>query len=131
RLLPPDKRGALCAVYALARRIDDIGDGDLPTAVKQEQLRQLRTALGHLDDSNDPVLVALADAARHYPIPLNAFAELIDGVGMDVVGARFATFDELVHYCRCVAGSIGRLCLGVFGARDMDVAPTYADTLGI
>ena len=131
RLLPPDKRSALCAVYALARRIDDIGDGDLPTAAKHEQLLALRAALGDLDSSSDAVLVALADAARRYPIPLAAFAELIDGVEMDVAGARFASFDELVHYCRCVAGSIGRLCLGVFGARDMTVAPTYADALGI
>jgi phytoene synthase len=131
RLLPPDKRGALCAVYALARRIDDIGDGDLPTAVKQEQLHRLRGELAHLDDSTDAVLVALADAARRYPIPLTAFGELIDGVEMDVVGARFATFDDLVHYCRCVAGSIGRLCLGVFGARNMGIAPGCADTLGI
>ena len=131
RLLPTDKRGALCAVYALARRVDDIGDGDLPTAVKQDQLRRLRAQLAHLDDSTDPVLVALADAARRYPIPLAAFDELIDGVEMDVVGARFATFEDLVHYCRCVAGSIGRLCLGVFGARDMAAAPGFADTLGI
>jgi len=131
RLLPPDKRGALCAVYALARRVDDIGDGDLATVVKQEQLRRLRGELARLDDSTDPVLVALADAARRYPIPIDAFGELIDGVEMDVVGARFATFDDLVHYCRCVAGSIGRLCLGVFGARDMNLAPSYADTLGI
>jgi len=131
RLLPTDKRGALCAVYALARRVDDIGDGDLPTAVKQDQLRRLRAQLAHLDDSTDPVLVALADAARRYPIPLAALDELIDGVEMDVVGARFATFEDLVHYCRCVAGSIGRLCLGVFGARDMAAAPGFADTLGI
>jgi 15-cis-phytoene synthase len=131
RLLPPDKRGALCAVYALARRIDDIGDGDLPTAVKQEELSRLRSQLADLAGSSDPVLVALCDAARRYPIPLEAFGELMDGVGMDVVGARFASFDELVHYCRCVAGSIGRLCLGVFGARDMQVAPAHADTLGI
>src|SRR3954453_13304944 len=131
RLLPPDKRGALCAVYALARRIDDIGDGDLPTAVKQEQLTRLRAQLTDLAGGSDPVLVALCDAARRYPIPLEAFGELIDGVEMDVVGARFASFDELVHYCRCVAGSIGRLCLGVFGARDMTVGPADADTLGI
>lgn len=131
RLLPPDKRGALCAVYALARRIDDIGDGDLPTQVKQEQLQQLRAQLAALDGSSDAVLLALADAARRYPIPLGAFDELIDGVEMDVVGVRFASFDELVHYCRCVAGSIGRLCLGVFGARDMGLAPNHADTLGI
>ena len=130
RLLPPYKRGALCAVYALARRIDDIGDGDLPTVVKREQLARLRSQLTDLAGSSDPVLVALCDAARRYPIPLEAFGELIDGVEMDVVGARFASFDELVHYCRCVAGSIGRLCLGVFGARDMQVAPAHADTLG-
>jgi phytoene synthase len=131
RLLPPDKRSALCAIYALARRIDDIGDGDLPAAAKQEQLLRLRDELTELAASTDPVLVALGDAARRYPIPLEAFGELIDGVEMDVVGARFASFDELVHYCRCVAGSIGRLCLGVFGARDMTVAPDHADTLGI
>jgi len=131
RLLPPAKRRALCAVYALARRIDDIGDGDLPTRVKQEELRRLRHELTSLDDCTDPVLMALSDASQQFPVPLAAFEELIDGVEMDVVGARFASFDELVHYCRCVAGSIGRLCLGVFGARDMTVAPTYADTLGI
>ena len=34
RLLPPPKRAALSAVYALARRIDDIGDGDLPEGDK-------------------------------------------------------------------------------------------------
>ena len=129
RLLPPDKRGALCAVYALARRIDDIGDGDSPSAVKQEQLRRLRGELHQIDASSDPVLVALSDAARRYPIPLAAFDELIDGVEMDVVGARYACFDDLVHYCRCVAGSIGRLCLGVFGARDMTTTPAYADAL--
>src|SRR5947209_19988690 len=77
RLLPPDKRGALCAVYALARRIDDIGDGDLPTAVKQERLQRLRGEVAHLDDSSDQVLVALADAARRYPNPLADFGEVI------------------------------------------------------
>jgi 15-cis-phytoene synthase len=131
RLLPPGKRSALCAVYALARRIDDIGDGDLPTDVKRDQLQRLRLDLGHLGDSSDPVLLALHDATRHYPIPIAAFDELLEGVEMDVVGATFATFDDLVHYCRCVAGSIGRLCLGVFGADDMTVAPPYADSLGV
>jgi phytoene synthase len=136
RLLPPAKRSALCAVYALARRVDDIGDGDLPDAVKLHRLHQLRRDLQTLDDSSDPVLLALHDATTRFPIPLSAFGELIDGVEMDVVGARFATFDDLVHYCRCVAGSIGRLCLGVFGAADMTGAPPhrsagYADALGI
>lgn len=131
RLLPPDKRDALCAIYALARRIDDIGDGNLPAPVKLEQLDLLADSLTALGTSDDPVLLAVHDASHRFPVPLDAFGELLDGVRMDVVGARFATFDELVHYCRCVAGSVGRLCLSVFGAADMQVAPSYADALGI
>jgi phytoene synthase len=131
RLLPPDKRVVLCAVYALARRMDDIGDGDLPAAEKVTALAGLRKELAALDASTDPVLVAVADAARRHPIPLGAFDELIDGVEMDVVGRRYETFDDLVTYCRCVAGAVGRLCLGVFGSRPHRHAPLFADQLGI
>ncbi|HWB37671.1 MAG TPA: squalene/phytoene synthase family protein, partial [Rugosimonospora sp.] len=65
------------------------------------------------------------------PVPLGAFGELIDGVEMDVTGRHYETFDELVTYCRCVAGAVGRLCLGVFGSRPDAQAAEYADTLGI
>jgi 15-cis-phytoene synthase len=131
RLLPPAKRTALCALYALSRRIDDIGDGDLSMAEKAGALAALRTALHDIDRSADPVLVAVADAARRYPVPLGAFDELIEGVEMDLSGRCYDTFDDLVGYCRCVAGSVGRLCLGVFGARPDPHASEYADTLGI
>jgi 15-cis-phytoene synthase len=77
------------------------------------------------------VLVAVRDATRRHPIPLDAFVELVDGVERDVEGGSFATFDELAHYCRCVAGSIGRLCLAIFGASDPIVGAAYADALGI
>lgn len=131
RLLPPDKRDALCALYALSRRIDDIGDGDLPVAAKTAALAVVRRDLVGVDSSPDPVLVAVSDTARRYPVPLGAFDELVDGVEMDVTGQRYGTFDDLVGYCRCVAGSIGRLCLGVFGSRPDPRAPEYADALGI
>ena len=131
RLLPPDKRAALSAVYALARRIDDIGDGDLPIAEKRARLADVRAAVENLDAATDPVLVAVRDASRRHPIPLGAFGELVDGVERDVDGGPFATFDELVTYCRCVAGSIGRLCLSIFGAEDPIVGAAYADALGI
>jgi phytoene synthase len=166
RLLPADKRDALCAVYALARRIDDIGDGDLPIDGKTAAIAQLRVSLDGLGTSSaerstsafgpvlavrqrdrdqrdlrgeargspsgwDPVMVAVADAGRRYPIPLGAFEELVDGVEMDIIGRTYATFDELVDYCRCVAGSVGRLCLGIFGSRPHPEASRYADTLGI
>jgi phytoene synthase len=126
RLLPAEKRRALAAVYAFARRIDDIGDGDLPPAEKSAGLEQARAQVqalvaaaagagaGALDDT-DPVLVALTDTGRRFDVPLIAFTELIDGCLADVNQATYTTFDDLLYYCRCVAGSIGRLSLGIYG----------------
>jgi 15-cis-phytoene synthase len=137
RLLPGGKRRALSAVYAFARRIDDIGDGTLPAADKLAALQDERAAVAAVERegataaAGDPVLVALADAAARYPVPLGAFGELIDGCEADVRGTSYATFAELQHYCRCVAGSIGRLSLGVFGSRDPATAEPLADALGI
>jgi phytoene synthase len=136
RLLPRDKRDGLNAVYAFARRIDDIGDGgEMAEQVKLDRLavarKAVRAAAGGNGEPTDPVLLALRDTASRFPLPLLAFEELIDGVEMDVRGRRYATFDELTRYCRCVAGSIGRLCLGVFGCADMDAAMPLADALGI
>jgi phytoene synthase len=132
RLLPVQKRSALCAVYALARRIDDIGDGDQPTGDKQTALADIRKELGRLDESSDPVLVAVNAAARRFPVPLEAFDELIDGVQMDLGDVRIADFDELVVYCRHVAGSVGRLCLSIFGSSSPDPRTSiFADQLGI
>jgi phytoene synthase len=133
-LLPGDKRRALSAVYAFARRIDDIGDGDLPHDDKLAALAEARGQVGELSDGaapQDPVLLALADAATRFAIPLPAFGELIDGCEADVRGTVYRTFDELEHYCRCVAGSIGRLSLGVFGSADPGAAAPLADALGV
>ena len=132
RLLPPYKRDALSAVYALARRIDDIADGDrVPVAQRAAELDRLREAIAAPPPADDPVLLAICDAASRLPIPMGAFGELIDGALMDVTGRRYQTFAELETYCRCVAGAVGRLCLGVFGSRPDPAAPGYADALGI
>ncbi|MEU6266138.1 presqualene diphosphate synthase HpnD [Saccharopolyspora shandongensis] len=132
RLLPGPKRRALSAVYAFARRVDDIGDGDLPRDEKLRRLKEARRAVHAAStDAADPVLVALADSAARLPVPLAAFDELIDGCEADVRGVRYGTFEELLHYCRCVAGSIGRLSLGVFGTIDPATAEARADALGV
>ncbi len=131
-LLPGVKRRALTAVYAMARRVDDIGDGDQPDAVKKRLLDQARDDLHNVHaHPEDPVLVALADAADRLPIPLPAFDELVDGCAADVSGRSYDTFDELVGYCRCVAGSIGRLSLGVYAPPEADGAAPLADALGV
>ena len=142
RLLPPAKRQALAAVYAFARRIDDIGDGGLPAPDKLAALAQSRASVTALRDAAgrpasgngagpDLVLIALADAAGRFDIPLAAFGELIDGCEADVRGASYRTFEDLLHYCRCVAGSVGRLSLGVFGTSDVATAAPLADALGV
>ena len=149
RLLPPAKRRGLAVIYAFARRIDDIGDGALPPEQKIADLEAARQDVLNLDgngvdgngvdgngvDGNrhdDPVLLALADVKRSFPVPVEAFGELIDGCVADVRGTRYETFEDLHYYCRCVAGSIGRLSLGIFGtSHDLDEAARLADSLGV
>ncbi len=132
RLLPPTKRRALSAVYALARRIDDIGDSPAPAPQRLAALAMARDQLAAATvDDVDPVLAALSHAASTLPIPLGAFDDLMSGCEADVRGTRYETFDQLVQYCRCVAGSIGRLSLGVFGCAEPDRAEPLADALGV
>ena len=137
RLLPPDKRRGLAVIYAFARRIDDIGDGTMPAGEKIAALEVARQQILDLGrpPADDPVLLALADVERSFPVPIPAFGELIDGCLADVRGTGYQTFDELLWYCRCVAGSIGRLSLGIFGtSHDLDpnARPAeLADSLGV
>ncbi|MFI8347028.1 presqualene diphosphate synthase HpnD [Streptomyces sp. NPDC085596] len=141
RLLPTPERRAMSALYAFSRRVDDIGDGDLPGDVKVDRLEDTRALLARIqagaveEDDTDPVAVALTHAALAFPIPLGGLDELIDGVQMDLRGATYETWDDLKVYCRCVAGAIGRLSLGVFGtepgAHGAERASEYADTLGL
>ncbi len=134
RLLPPAKRRGLAVIYAFARRIDDIGDGSLPADQKIADLEAARQAVLDLSQPgpDDPVLLALADTRRNFPVPIEAFGELIDGCVADVRGTHYETFEDLHHYCRCVAGSIGRLSLGIFGTRgDPGEASRLADSLGV
>jgi len=125
RLLPGSRRRALSAVYALARRIDDIGDSDAPAAGREADLRAVRDQVAAVAATgadrrgwpvHDPVLLAVADAAVTSGLPLAEFGVLVDGCLADVRGTRYATFAQLNGYCRQVAGSIGRLSVAVFRA---------------
>ncbi len=132
RLLKKPERRALSAVYALARRIDDIGDGELSPDAKLAGLRRARKDIDSIEEHvEDAVLVAVADARDRYGLPMGAFAEIIDGCEMDVIGTSYATIDDLVGYCRRVAGSVGRLSLAVFGSNDPERAVALADSLGV
>ena len=113
----------MCAVYAFARRVDDIGDGSAAVEEKLDQLdiqarglRALEAPGAESTDNSDPVMVALADAHERFALPIGALEELIEGVRMDVHGVSYERFEDLVAYCGRVAGAIGRACLPIFGA---------------
>jgi phytoene synthase len=141
RLLPRDKRWAMSAVYAFARRVDDIGDdGSLSADEQLAALAAERAMLGSLRDADpaapapvgDPVQIALGWACEVYRLPLEALEFLVEGVEFDVRGERYETFGDLVGYCRRVAGAVGRLCVAIFtDGQVTDEVDALADDLGI
>jgi phytoene synthase len=124
-VLPRAKRQAIAAIYAFARRVDDVADGDLPLEEKRAQLDELRSALA--DDPADPVFVALRDARERFGIPQEPLEALIDGGLQDTEQATYADFAGLRGYCEKVAGAVGLACVPVYGSDDTE----HAMTLGI
>jgi 15-cis-phytoene synthase len=125
-VLPREKRRAIAAIYAFARRVDDIADGSGDRDVKRMQLHELHDALAR-PPADDAMLVALADARSRFPIPLQALHALVDGGLQDLDQSRYADFDELRGYCTKVAGAVGVCCVAVYGSDDVE----RAETLGI
>ncbi len=124
-VLPRDKRQAIAAIYAFARSVDDIADGELAPEEKQAGLEGLHSALD--GDSTDPVFVALRDARERFGIPRDPLAALVDGGLQDIEQSTYADFLELRGYCEKVAGAVGLACVPVYGSDDTE----HAMTLGI
>ena len=124
-VLPREKRRAIAAIYAFARRVDDVADGDLPSEEKRTRLEALRAALDA--PPAGAMLVALADARERFGIPGSALSLLVDGGLQDLERARYPTFDDLRGYCEKVAGAVGVACIAVYGSDDVE----RANTLGI
>jgi phytoene synthase len=128
-VLPRAKRQAIAAIYAFARRVDDVADGGLPPEEKRARLEELRTALD--TEPADPVFVALRDARERFGIPREPLAALVDGGRQDVEQSTYADFAQLRGYCEKVAGAVGLACVPVYGSGDAEHALTYASRLGI
>jgi phytoene synthase len=152
-VLPKPKRRAIAAIYAFAREVDDIADGPLPAGEKRSQLEALRESLDARPTAESPVRasgpgeavwgnrevppgelrrlhamhVALADARSRYPLPRPALEALVDGGLQDTMQSRYATIDELLDYCRKVAGAVGVACVSVYGSDDV----AHAERLGL
>lgn len=133
--LPPEKRRAIEAVYAFARRGDDLADEGLAAETAQQGIANYRQALddcfnsrGHVLD--DPQLQALSESIRRFNIPRQPFEDLILGLEMDLNATRYATFEELSLYCYRVASTIGLISIEIFGYTNPR-ARDYAVNLGM
>ena len=124
-VLPRAKRQAIAAIYAFARKVDDVADGELPPEEKRARLEELRAALG--EDPADPVFVALCDARERFGIPREPLEALIDGGLQDLEQSTYRDFTELRGYCEKVAGAVGLACVPIYGSDDTE----HAMTLGI
>ena len=126
-VLPREKRRAIAAIYAFARWVDDVADGDLPAEDKRAQLEDLRAALD--GDSADPVFVALRDARERFGIPREPLAALVEGGLQDMDQSTYSNFAELRGYCEKVAGAVGLACVPVYGSDDTESAMTLGIAL--
>ena len=136
-VLPREKRRAIEAIYAFAREVDDVADGTLPAHDKRGRLTALHTELETISAVSPEELagraawaIALADARRRYAIPLDALHALVDGGLQDLDRQRYGDFDELVGYCRKVAGAVGLACVPVYGAEGEEPR-ARAERLGV
>ncbi|HXY81009.1 MAG TPA: squalene/phytoene synthase family protein [Gaiellaceae bacterium] len=127
-VLPVEKRRAIAAVYAFAREVDDLADGEAPLDEKRAGLEALRSSLDD-DGPSDPMLVALADARTRFRIPRGALSALVDGGLQDTEQTRYADFADLRGYCEKVAGAVGVACIAVYGSEDVERARTLGVAL--
>jgi phytoene synthase len=129
RLLPPDKRRSVRALYAFCRVSDNLVD--CPGANVAAQLAAWRArALSSEPPPDDRVAIAWADTRRRYRIPLRYAEQLIEGVACDLHYNRYRTFDDLAAYAYGVASTVGLMSMYIIGFTDMR-AIRYAIKLGV
>ena len=118
--LPAKSRKHLYAIYAFCRFVDDLGDehqGDRLEALDAWE-RELLTCFEATPQH--PYMIALQDTIRRFDIPREPFLRLIEANRMDQRNSRYATYEDLEHYCRHSANPVGHLVLYAFGYRDVE-----------
>jgi phytoene synthase len=118
QLLPAARREATYALYAFCRELDDIADGKASRSLKQTLLLNWRSEIAHLYEGRPRHIVTrgLNEAIHLYGLRCDDFLAIIDGREMDVrTDIRAPSFEQLDHYCECVAVAVGRLSVRIFG----------------
>ena len=115
RFIAASRRPALAAIYAFARLADDVADADAPSSERLAGLDAIEAALLRALDG-DPeghVFTALADAVEQHRLPVEPFLDLLAAFRSDARDDTFASWDDLLTYCRGSANTIGRLVLAL------------------
>lgn len=130
--LPPERRAAIIALYAFCRQVDDAVDECIHPEVAAAKLAWWRGEIANVyaGDPAHPVARALLPAVRAYDLPQAQFTDVIDGMAMDLVPARYPTFTALREYCYRVASAVGLLSARIFGYTDPRTL-AFAEELGI
>jgi phytoene synthase len=133
--LPPERKAAMCAIYAFMRYSDDVSDEAAENRSKADEMRAWRLALDRAfagDYGDSPILPAFHDTVCRYNIPARYFHELIDGTQMDLTRNRYETWDDLHLYCYRVASVVGFVCIHVWGFDEAGgEALRYAEACGL
>ncbi|MGF1579416.1 MAG: presqualene diphosphate synthase HpnD [Gemmataceae bacterium] len=132
RVLPPDQRRAMCALYAFLRIADDLSDEPAPAQTKRTELQNWRRGLRECLAANPthPIHLALQHTVERYSIPPAYLEAAIDGVEIDLEKVTYQTFTELRRYCFHVASVVGLSCIHIWGFENAR-AKEYAEKAGL
>lgn len=116
-LMTPERQRAIWAIYVWCRRTDELVDGPNAPHITPAALDRWEQRLEEIFDGKpyDMLDAALADAVTKFPVDIQPFRDMIEGMRMDLVKARYQNFDELYLYCYYVAGTVGLMSVPVMG----------------
>ncbi len=116
--LPARLRAAVQTIYRFARNADDFADeGEDASWTRLEKLDAYRARLVTIAAGGTPPDALFCDVAkivREHALPLPLFEDLLDAFSQDVTKKRYASYDEVLDYCRRSANPVGRLLLHLF-----------------
>jgi len=112
-LVPRRLRQPLCNLYAYCRWADDLADetGDPARAIPLLDWWEAELRACYQGRATHPVFVALGETIRQFDLPIEPLADLLVAFRQDQTTTRYATFDQLLGYCRWSANPVGRLVL--------------------